>query len=1313
MRNMSNDIKRFAVAVLAACGLAVSAALAETYQARLTVEGYDGAELTNFPVLVRLSSQTIKGFNGEACEVDGADLQFVNDTGAVYPHEIDTWDRFGESLVWVKLPQLAKGKSFFVQWGGGAIASNASQTWNDSYAGVWHMGEAKDVCRNSTRHGAAYDATPMENKDQSVLYDGSDAPVGGARTTAKSTAKDKKSYLSVPLRLTDSDDCDPAGVFNDGVFTISGWVRCVAGSGCFRLFSRKDNWDGPGWEVESKSNSMTTFTARGHANSRTVTFSLPSPGLYQTWMHLAFVYDNEDLYVYTNGAWSAEGKIDPATDNGLAFSIGCNSNGKEPCVQGAFDECRLMGGAASADWVKAEYDTAANPGFLAYDKAERLASSADSTLRLTSFRSSAVADASADFTAYVSGLGEGAASATLTLEYGFDAASLDRTQEVWTIDQAGRAAFSLSRLQPGRTYFVRLVVRNNLGQSIKSADVLRVKTTVSPDWFGEPGLNQTFFTQANADWSKSYAELPPGTSWRDYTNDYRIYRRELGVLAAYIGDYPTRTSRPSDVWGDEVCWPENGGQWVYWGKMRLEGGRSYRFRTNIDDNERVQVTDPNIGKTTTLINDTVNEDDIVTSSPFVPTETGWYPIEIRLSDGTGKAGGYTSTDGYLNTKNMGWSDDDGATWNLMMDQGDGSLLLAGGRASVSVQEVFSGGALQGLTLTFPPADKNRDLYVAWGPEHGGDTLEGWSNKTCVATIEAGQTVATAPLPLNWGSADCLVLRCYLLDGARPVWSPSVYWRDVADPEVSLDALDGRMGDKLMVKGNLKDYAGGPCTLTVLVGPSEDEMTNAWTRLDGSVRPSSGAFELTLFEPDASSPKYLAPGKTYYVCIEAEADGRRTRSQTKRVTMAGAPAFGSLSTDAEGRKVTFKGRLTDAGMGDVAKVSLWVGETNDAGTFERVGGPLDMQVGAFSFTNEFEHFEQTYYWQLRAVSTSAGETAVVTTRTAVASCTTADTATYTWKGGADDKWETRANWENSGGDVLGYPNGAETTVQFPLGTKARIVLREAISVKNLFLDKQDCEVTFACASGQEAVKLEVKEQLRFTGVRLRLALDGVALHSKGTRLFQYTVGEMRLSNGASWYLSGRFENIDGGSLWLGPGTFLSCTDYWFGGGLTVIDDATFEVRANARLGTVMDGGTIRFVGKQPAFRFTKSDAYVYSERETANVRLEFAVPVGGYETPPFFNAYNGKPGKILGYNESNEPGYPITVDVARKSPAAFGLQKTNTTLISWGKGICREIIQTAAKPGANATFDWSEEKEGENPVSLGVRLAPAGFIIWVR
>ena len=99
----------------------------------------------------------------------------------------------------------------------------------------------------------------------------------------------------------------------------------------------------------------------------------------------------------------------------------------------------------------------------------------------------------------------------------------------------------------------------------------------------------------------------------------------------------------------------NGGQWVYWGTMRLEGGKSYRFRTHIDDNERVQVTDPSTGKTTTLIEDVTASGSIITSpKPFEPTETGWYPIEIRMSDGSGGAGGYTTTDDYLNTQNMGW-----------------------------------------------------------------------------------------------------------------------------------------------------------------------------------------------------------------------------------------------------------------------------------------------------------------------------------------------------------------------------------------------------------------------------------------------------------------------------------------------------------------------------------------------------------------------------------------------------------------------------------------------------------------------------------
>ena len=49
---MRNDIKRFAVAVLAACGLAVSAALAEpSYQARLAVRGMRAPSWRTSPFL--------------------------------------------------------------------------------------------------------------------------------------------------------------------------------------------------------------------------------------------------------------------------------------------------------------------------------------------------------------------------------------------------------------------------------------------------------------------------------------------------------------------------------------------------------------------------------------------------------------------------------------------------------------------------------------------------------------------------------------------------------------------------------------------------------------------------------------------------------------------------------------------------------------------------------------------------------------------------------------------------------------------------------------------------------------------------------------------------------------------------------------------------------------------------------------------------------------------------------------------------------------------------------------------------------------
>ena len=1117
MRNMRNNIKRFSLAVLAACGLAVSAALAApSYQAQLTVQGYDGAELTDFPVLVRLSPQTVDGFHYGTCQADGSDVVFVDENGDPLPYQLDTWNPSGESLFWVRLPTLRPGVTFYVRWGDKESnnvvdSARSAATWNENYGAVWHMGEASGVCANSTGHGSKYDATPkgnpMSNAGESVRYDGNDAPVGGARTTSQGG----NAYLVVP---------DYDALQCGDTFTFSGWMRLTGTCNWGNPLSRKTNPDeNSGWEMMLIGSSLSQVRAYGRNAKIEVTFE--KPGFDKTWAHFALVYSGPNVSVYGNGALLKSGMVTAVNDNGNPLYIGNTGKADGHFVKGAFDELRLMKGAASVDWVKAEHDTVAKADFLAYG-ASGPAWIATS-LCISGVGVAASGDNFVDLSAMLHGLGEGAAEASIQLAYGFDETSLVKTQPVGTATATGPMTFRLDRLLPQRVYCVRVVAVNDLGERAVS-DPVHVMTAVSQDAFGN----------------------------------------------------------------------------------------------------------------------------------------------------------------------------------------------AGDLLAIRVDEVVENDALQKLTLTFPPAEEERDLYAAWGGQHGGATTNGWTHVQKLATVTSGCGKYEYPLPSDWGAEDNRVIR-FFLDGTPRSCSSSVYWRDCSEPLITGLSLDGRGGDTLKVTGSLASFAGSSCTLNVLVGRTPEALDQVWTGLPGSGLQEPGSFALTLFSADTESPKYLKPGETYYVCVEATAGDSVSRSQVMQVTMAEEDAFESATASVSRCTVTFSGVLAGRGMGESAKVSLWVGEENDEGTLEQVGEELDVPRGEFKLTHKFNDFERTYYWQLRAVSTSAGETAVVTTRTAVASCTTADTATYTWNGGTDDDWENPANWGNSGGDVLGYPNGTQTTVQFPAGTKAQFVLRKAMSVGTLNLDKQDCEVTFARAAGQEAqdVQLSVDKQLRITGARLRLALDGVALRSPGLR-FSASEGEVRLSNGASWYLLGRLENMDGGELWLGPGTSLSCTDYWFGGGLTVIDDATFEVRASAVLGRFKPGGKIRFVGTQPAFRCTASGANVCSDLEAANVRLEFALPVGGYATPPFVNA-SANPNYILGYNGNNKRLYPITVDIARGSPAAFAQQKTETTLISWGKGICPEIIQTAAKPGANATFVWSEQTVGKDayPVSLGVRLSPTGLKILIR
>ncbi|HWD91398.1 MAG TPA: Ig-like domain-containing protein [Verrucomicrobiae bacterium] len=112
-----------------------------TSSVKITFGGYAPAEaLTNFPVLVRLSTN-VPGFSyGQFASPIGADLQFTTSTNLqALPYEIEQWNPAGESLVWVQVPLLSNPADYITAYWGNPALTNAAPSntnglvWKESF----------------------------------------------------------------------------------------------------------------------------------------------------------------------------------------------------------------------------------------------------------------------------------------------------------------------------------------------------------------------------------------------------------------------------------------------------------------------------------------------------------------------------------------------------------------------------------------------------------------------------------------------------------------------------------------------------------------------------------------------------------------------------------------------------------------------------------------------------------------------------------------------------------------------------------------------------------------------------------------------------------------------------------------------------------------------------------------------------------------------------------------------------------------------------------------------------------------------------
>ena len=117
---------------------------------------------------------------------------------------------------------------------------------------------------------------------------------------------------------------------------------------------------------------------------------------------------------------------------------------------------------------------------------------------------------------------------------------------------------------------------------------------------------------------------------------------------------------------------------------------------------------------------------------------------------------------------------------------------------------------------------------------------------------------------------------------------TIVWKWHAEEDTSLPLVtnvtaDGSLGDTLKVRGTLAELGGESCALKVLVRDADAETAQEWTS-DDWTRTETGDFELTLFESDPTSPRAFKFGKTYFVTVEATAEGRSSRGEAVSVTM---------------------------------------------------------------------------------------------------------------------------------------------------------------------------------------------------------------------------------------------------------------------------------------------------------------------------------------------------------------------------------------------------------------------------------------------
>ena len=317
-----------------------------------TVTGYVGsASLESFPVLVRLADDSPTAFHYSDCAADGSDLRFADGSGNLIPHEIDTWDATGESLVWVRVPVLSNSATFRMYYGSVAPGATASEDVWSRYAVVIHGGL-------SVANSVAGGPTVSIGDTAAVAADADAGKVGGGIRKGTANAKGVNVAMGTTTASTTLE--------NTGKFSVSGWFKRNGNgnSGTHVLGASRGGWNsGEGYLLLQEKGQYIDVAARNSHQWTSGAYTLAN----QTWGHVAFSYEEGvAIKSYFNGN-ADQTKTSPGNleSSGSVWSFGSYADtASKDSFLGDMDELRIFDGVASGDWIQAEHDAVASASFL-------------------------------------------------------------------------------------------------------------------------------------------------------------------------------------------------------------------------------------------------------------------------------------------------------------------------------------------------------------------------------------------------------------------------------------------------------------------------------------------------------------------------------------------------------------------------------------------------------------------------------------------------------------------------------------------------------------------------------------------------------------------------------------------------------------------------------------------------------------------------------------------------------------------------------------------------------------------------------------